>query len=239
MSEREDYARGYLRGFEDALNEVWAEVMSFGSRQYSSQELQMLARTRKGTVQQAVSAKRTELERLLGVTISSEKKGDVTTITMSPGSSVLVREERPDRGFSIFGSLLARGSSGLSVTRTEPSRVIEKYGLNADAISFIWLTRIEKEEIVQNGRRYGIGNSLPNLAAGIRSFYGKQEGCAVLLEGMEYLITQFDFRPVLKFIQMIAEQAEYSRGYLIITADHRSLDERDYRLLEKEMTLTV
>jgi hypothetical protein len=239
MGEREDYARGYLKGFEDALNEVWTEVMSFGSRQYSSQELQILARTRKGTVQQAVNMKRAELERLLGVVISPEKRDAVTTVTISPGSSILVREERPDKGFSLFGSLLSRGSAGLSVTRSEPSRIIEKYGLSADATSFIWLTRIEKEEIIQNGRHYAIGNSLPNLAAGIRSFYAKQEECVVILEGLEYLITQFDFRPVLKFIQMIAEQAEYSRGYLIITADHRSLDERDYRLLEKEMTLTI
>ncbi len=239
MGEREDYARGYLKGFEDALNEVWTEVLSLGSRAYSSHELQILARTRKNMIQQTVDARRIEVQKTFGVILSTPNRGAAPEVTVRAGSSIVVREERPDRAFSIFSSMLSGGNEGMSVTRTDPSRVIEKYRLKTDKTAFIWLTKIEKEEIVQDGRKYLIRNNLPNLAAEIRSFYGRGKGGVVILEGFEYLVTQYEFRPVLRFIQMVSEQAEYGSGYFIITVDPQTIEDRDYRLLEKEMSLTI
>ncbi len=239
MGEREDYARGYIKGFEDALNEVWTEVLSFGSRAYSPHELQILARTRKSTIQQSVDAKRIEIQKIFGVILSGPGREAPGEITVRAGSSIIVREERPDRAFSIFASMLTGGTQGLSVTRTDPTRVMEKYHLDTDRTTFVWLTKIEKEEIVQEGKKILIRNNLPNLAAEIRAFYGRVKGGIVILEGFEYLVTQYEFRPVLRFIQMVSEQAGYSSGYFIITVDPRTIEDRDYRLLEKEMSLTV
>ncbi|MBX8638097.1 MAG: DUF835 domain-containing protein [Thermoplasmata archaeon] len=239
MGEREDYARGYLKGFEDALNEVWTEVLSFGTRAYSPHELQILARTRKNMIQQTVDVKRQELQKMFGVILTKPNREVPSEFTIRAGSSIVVREERPDRAFSIFASMLSGGSAGMSVTRTDPSRVIEKYHLDAGKTTFIWLTKIEKDEIVQGDRRYLIRNNLPNLAAEIRSFYSRVKGGIVILEGLEYLVTQYEFRPVLRFIQMVNEQTEYSSGYFIVTVDPQTIEDRDYRLLEKEMSLTV
>ena len=239
MSEREDYARGYLKGFEDALNEVWTEVLSLGSRAYSSHELQILARTRKSMIQQSVDVKRLELQKMFGVILTKPNREVPAEFTIREGSSIVVREEKPDRAFAIYRSMLSGGSTGLSVTRTDPNRIIEKYHLDTDRTVFVWLTKIEKDEIVQGGRRYLIRNNLPNLAAEIRTFYGRAKGGIVILEGIEYLVTQYEFRPVLRFIQMVREQAEYSGGYFIVTVDPQTIEDRDYRLLEKEMSLTV
>ncbi len=239
MGEREDYARGYLKGFEDALNEVWTEVLSFGTRAYSPHELQILARTRKNMIQQTVDVKRQELQKMFGVILTKPNREVPSEFTIRAGSSIVVREERPDSAFSIFASMLSGGPAGMSVTRTDPSRVIEKYRLDAGKTTFIWLTKIEKDEIVQGDRRYLIRNNLPNLAAEIRSFYSRVKGGIVILEGLEYLVTQYEFRPVLRFIQMVNEQTEYSSGYFIVTVDPQTIEDRDYRLLEKEMSLTV
>lgn len=239
MGDREEFAKGYLKGFEDALNEVWSEVLSMGSRAYSPQELQILARTRKSMIPQSLAMKRMELQKSLGVTLSQPGKQDAPEIVLTPGATILVREERPDKAFHIFTSIIAGGRRGLSVTRMDPSRIIGRYGLDAGDISFIWLTKIERDEVVQDGRRYAIMNGLSGLASEIRSFYGKGKENAVVLEGMEYLITQNDFRSVLRFIQMVNEQAEYSGGYFILSVDRQSVDEKDYRLLEKEMAFVV
>ncbi len=239
MGEREDYAKGFLKGYEDALNEVWNEVIAIGSRSYSPHELQILARTRKNMIQQSVEMKKAELQRMLGIVLSVPEDRSKLASGLSEGDSIMVREERPDKAFAIFARLTERGMRGMSVTRTDPFKAVARYGLNGGKIDFIWLTRIEKDVIENGGIRAKVRSNLAGLASEIKDFLSKPGGGAVVLEGMEYLVTQYDFRSVLRFIQMVREQVSYTGGFFIISADPDAADEKDYRLIEKEMTLTL
>lgn len=239
MGEREDYAKGYLKGYEDALNELWAEVLSISGRSYSAQELQILARTRKSMIPEAVEIKRLNLQRMMGVALSSPGVNQAKTADLTEGDSIMIREERPEKAFSVFARLTGKGMKGLSVTRSDPARLKTRYGLGMEGVEYIWLTKIEREEIESGGMRVRVRNNLPSLAADIRDFLSEAAGGAVLIEGIEYLVTQNDFRSVLRFIQMVKEQVAYNRGFLILSVDPDAVDEKDYRLLEKEMTLTL
>ncbi len=240
MGEREDYAKGFLKGYEEALNEVWSEVLSIGGRSYSPHELLILAKTRKNMIQQSVEMKRIELQRMLGVVLTQPDDRSRLNADLSEGDSIMVREERPDRAFAIFSRLTERGMRGLSVTRTDPFKAAARYGLKGGGgTEFIWLTRIEKEEIENGGMRALVRSNLAGLASDIRDFLSKPRAGAVLLEGLEYLVTQYDFRSVLRFIQMVKEQVSYTGGFFILSADPDAVEEKDYRLIEKEMTLTL
>lgn len=240
MGEREEYARGYLKGYEEALTEAWSDVLSLLGSSFSPHELRIIARTRKGMVGQAVESRRRELQKSTGALLPVREEATQKGIDLTEGDSILVREERPEKAFSVFNRLVDRGMRGMSVTRTDPFKAAARYGLDLTGCNAVWLTRIEKEEIREGEERVLVRSNLAKLSSEIREFLSQPGGGGVvLLEGLEYLVTQFDFRPVLKFIQMVREQVSYTSGFFIISADADAVDEREYRLLEKEMTLTM
>ncbi|MDQ1372554.1 MAG: hypothetical protein QG582_1472, partial [Candidatus Thermoplasmatota archaeon] len=62
------------------------------------------------------------------------------------------------------------------------------------------------------------------------------ESGAVIIEGLEYMTTQNDFKSVLRFVQLINEQVVLDKGYLIIPVDEGTMDPKDFSLVEREMS---
>jgi len=69
----------------------------------------------------------------------------------------------------------------------------------------------------------------------VTSFLSKTEKGVVLVEGLEYLISQTDFDSVLKLIQFLNDKVMGTSNVIIITMDTNILDERQQRHLKKEM----
>jgi len=66
MSQDEDSARAYLKGFQEGLQEAWDEIIKLSTKGYTSRELQIMAKTKKSMLFQRVQQKIDELERALG-----------------------------------------------------------------------------------------------------------------------------------------------------------------------------
>ncbi len=66
MSAEEDSARGYIKGFQEGLQEAWDEIIKLSTKGYTSRELQIMAKTKKSMLFQRVQQKVDELERALG-----------------------------------------------------------------------------------------------------------------------------------------------------------------------------
>ena len=79
-------------------------------------------------------------------------------------------------------------------------------------------------------------NNLAHLASAIRDFLSKGENGAVIIEGIEYLTTQNDFKSVLKFIQLINEQVVLDKGFMIVPVVEGTMDPKDFSLVEREMS---
>ena len=239
MSAEEDSARGYIKGFQEGLQEAWEEIIKLSTKGYTSRELQIMAKTKKSMLFQRVQQRVDELERALGRKLSVP---DVTSLAQPPqpiqlmsGWSYVVKEERPERSFALFTSLIAKGGRGLCISRTHPDTLKQKYRFDAEAL---WLTKTETAQTATDakGVEYVSPNNLAHLASSIREFLAKGPDGAVIIEGLEYLTTQNDFKSVLKFIQLINEQIVLDKGYLFVPVDEATMDSKDFSLVEREMS---
>lgn len=239
MSAEEDSARGYIKGFQEGLQEAWEEIIKLSTKGYTSRELQIMAKTKKSMLFQRVQQKVDELERALGKKLSVPEAvmpaEPPRPVQLAPGWSYVVKEERPERSFALFTSLIAKGGRGLCISRTHPDTLKQKYKFDAEAL---WLTKTETAQPATDtkGVEFVSPNNLARLASSVREFLAKGPDGAVIIEGLEYLTTQNDFRSVLKFVQLINEQIVLDKGYLIVPVDEATMDPKDFSLIEREMS---
>jgi len=239
MSQEEDSARSYIKGFQEGLQEAWDEIIMLSTKGYTSRELQIMAKTKKSMVFQRVQQKVDELERVLGRKLTLDgvptpQPVPEKPIMLTAGWSYVIKEDRPERSFGIFTGLMAGGARGLCISRTHPDVLKQKYKFEAN---YLWLTKTETSPAPGGkGPEYVSPNNLAHLASAIREFLSKGESGVVIIEGLEYLTTQNDFKSVLKFIQLINEQVVLDKGYLLIPVDEGTMDSKDFSLIEREMS---
>ncbi len=242
MSQDEEFAKGFLKGFSEGLTDAWDEIIRLSTKGYTSRELQIMAKTRKSMLADKVSQKAAEIERMIGKKIfaddSSRDETPSKGVELLPGWSYVVREERPDKSFALFTKLLSSGGKGLCISRTHPEQLKQKYGFEAQSL---WLTKTESANgsVTEGEFEYVSPNNLARLASAVRDFLAKNENGAVIIEGLEYLNTQNDFKSVLKFVQLINEQVVLDKGYLFIPVDRATMDPREFSLVEREMSQMV
>ncbi|MEM2901093.1 MAG: DUF835 domain-containing protein, partial [Thermoplasmata archaeon] len=172
---------------------------------------------------------------------------------LGEGRSYLVKGDNLDRSFGLFNEMLKRGSNGLCITRTYPQVLKDKYKIENAQI--VWLTQTEAEtnrtsmpepmgvfsvglagDAYQSDDRITPTN-IVRLTSVIKGFVDKYENSTVILEGIEYLIVQNDFKTILKFIQLLNEYIVVKKSRLIVPVDPSTMDVKELKLLEKEMTI--
>lgn len=146
---------------------------------------------------------------------------------LSPGRSYLVEEDRPMAAFRLFGKALGMGHGGIVITRMNPRRAREAHGLEADRI--VWLTDRESttEETIQP--------VLERIVYEIDDFLSKKPGGALLLDGLEYLVSNNSFEAVLKFVRRIVDTVSEGRSVFVISLGTATLKEQEVKMLEREM----
>jgi Protein of unknown function (DUF835) len=240
MGNEDDLYRGYIKGYKEGLQRAWDELIKLTSKGYTPRELQIMVKSSQPILSQFVESKKAEIEKALGRKIFTEEKVDATkepaAAPMSPGMSICFREDRPERGPSIVKELITRGSPLLSISRMHPDQLRTRFNFEG---RMIWLT---KSETPSDGKDPGehidfvSPNSLPLLADAIQQFLVNNSSGVIFLEGLEYLMTQNDFKGVLRFVQLISEQVQLRKGILILSANPTTMDPREFSLIEREMT---
>ena len=146
---------------------------------------------------------------------------------LTPGRSYLIEEERPLEAFRRFAAFLGGGGGGLVITRTNPKRVRETYGLPAERI--LWLT--DREGSAEDR----IAPALERIVYEIEDFMSKQPRGAVLIDGIEYLVSNNSFDAVLKFVRRLLDAISESQYTLIISLGSGTIKEQELKVLEREM----
>jgi len=253
-------ARSWLKGYEKGLRDAWQTIHKLTRRGLTSAELKIMMTSEIENIPNVVEEQKKALEKALGVSLDEKKKSRRGLPELKAGQSCLVREERPDISFQIFSQLVDEGHPSMCIVRISPKTIRERYGVDDD-IRILWLT---KSENPNKKRRSGILTSTlgigsveadsgsedtdylsPTNLSGIHSiiveFLEKYDGKnpVLLLEGVEYLITQNDFNSVLRFLQNINEKITMRDAYFIIPISEGALDDRQFSLINKEMGLVV
>lgn len=140
------------------------------------------------------------------------------------GFIYLVKEKRPNIAFAVFNEAVSHGAMGMLVVREHPNRLRQMHSFNATKI--LWLTR-----------RVGVDHIDPTelslLSLEITKFVGTAQKSVVLLEGIEYIITQNDFESVLRFVNHLHDFVLAHDSAVIIVIDPRVLSTRELALLER------
>jgi len=160
-----------------------------------------------------------------------ERVEDAPGDALNVQSGYLVLQKRPDKGFSLFNSLLRSGYKGLCVTRMFPEDVEKEYGIaDSQSVKHLWLSKTEDSPIAVSPMPSKISHNL-------LEFIKNNDRPAVLLEGLDYLVVQSEFKQVLKVIQSVMENIYLKKGCLILSVDPGTIKEEDINLLGRDMLL--
>ena len=145
---------------------------------------------------------------------------------VSQGCSYLCSEH--ELAFRIFRDLTFHGVPGLCLTRNNPEELETKYGIHSEDIILI-----SSREMV--GRRHV--SNLQEVNRVVSDFFENNVSPIVILDGLEYLISRFEFDIVYTFIQEIRFDFMEKRGILLIPVHPQTLSEREMALLTSEIML--
>lgn len=234
--EEEDKKKIYGKGYEEGLKDAWTSIIRLTTRGHSVHEMRMIA---KGNVV-AIPNRVTERVAEIDPSTLLPKEGPVLQYEMTrpieEGRSHIVKERRPDRSFIIFQELVEKGVAGLCVTRIHPDELRETYGM--ENVRFVWLTRSEKKATVLGAMGVEEEFVSPTNLAGLATIligFMEEGGSAVILEGIEYLVTQNSFSPVLKFLMNVKEKALLKNVTFLLSVDPSTMDIKEYQQISREI----
>ena len=149
-------------------------------------------------------------------------------IVLIPGTTYIVKEEKPARSLEIFSELVNTGMDGLCLSRYNPEILSERYNIPLETV--IWLTQKSA-----SGYRTVDPTNLPRLSSMISDFLEKANNPLILLEGLGYLITQSNYETVLRFIQSQMDEMALKNTIMLVHIDPLFLDTKELHRLESEM----
>ncbi len=161
--------------------------------------------------------------------VEEEVEPPVKVQGLQGGYSYLIKDDRSDRSYQMFMEQLTKGRKGFCVTRNYPLKIRGKYELGDTPI--LWLSNVGKEDSLRP-------KDLEKLSYSLEQFLFKEKG-VVLLDGLEYLITNNNFLTVLHFVQSLRDQVAINNSIMLMVLNPSTLDANELTLLEKEVDATL
>jgi len=137
----------------------------------------------------------------------------------------LIEVKRPDEAYRMFMEDVDRGAKGLLISRTHPDAAKEKYGLVKTPI--IWLASQPGPDRIEPA-------NLSILQHTIVEFLRRGDDVVVMLDGLEYLISNNPIEKVLKVIYAIKDEVIISNSKFLVPIDPDVLDQAHIALFERE-----
>ena len=158
---------------------------------------------------------------------------DLSNVPLKPGFIYLVNEENilvegviPQKSINILSSSLESGCHGLVISRTNPRQLEELYELKNTV--FYWLSDVKDHEGLNTV--YG----LSDISITISGFTSSADGTCILIDGLEYLVSNDGFKPTLSFIQHLRDLVSEKQSKILIPVNFKSLSEQEAMILSRE-----
>jgi len=161
--------------------------------------------------------------------VSTGATGDAPPPLLRDSSSYLVRETTPEEAYRLFLIAQKAGKKGMVITRLFPQKVRERFGLSD--LPILWLSNVGKEDTIRP-------KDLEKLSLAAEQFLSREKG-VVLLDAVEYLVTNNNFLTVLRLVQSIRDQVAVNNGVLVLSVNPSTLDAHQMTLLEREVDTVI
>jgi hypothetical protein len=225
----EDRKLAYLKGYERGLKDALVEVQRIASRGYSATEMSYLLKTTMATLRRNVA---TMGERIDQGKVDVGGPTPVAHLGKQPGAYV-IREERPDAVFELAKGLRLAGVRTLSISRIHPEDIVRRHEFKSTR--FLWLTGTRDPPTAKNVEHTRATDLVGLIAAVDRFLKGGRGTAAVALEGGDYLVSQNGFSSLLRCVQQVNEKTRARGAFFLMSVDPRTMGEREYGLLAKEI----
>jgi PAS domain S-box-containing protein len=167
--------------------------------------------------------------RVAPVTENAAGAGSRAAFHFEPGQIYLVDKRRRQDYMEIFADQVKHNIQGLCITRQNPKKIREQYGLEKTPI--IWLNSGDApgESVIKP-------DNITSLAATIHKFMADAKDGLILLDGMEYLMMRSSYETLLKFVHYLNDRVMQSNSRALFCIDIQTIDERQLHILMSEMT---
>ncbi len=174
-------------------------------------------------------SQRQKLLNKIGIKPSTEGEGGgAAKYALKTGMSFIVKESKPLKAYAIFVDQVTHGAQGLVITRTNPIMIRDNYGLKKTPM--VWLTQSQVQ-----GEKCIAPTDVSRLQLIVADFLSRSQNSILLIDGIEYLITQNNFQTVLKFLQLMGDEIAVKQSRMLVTIDPEAIDKRELALLERNM----
>jgi archaellum biogenesis ATPase FlaH len=96
----------------------------------------------------------------------------------------------------------------------------------------VWLSNVGRDNAIRP-------KDLEKLSVALEQFLSQSGGGIVLLDGLEYLITNNNFITVLRLIQSLRDQVAINQSILLMAVNRSTLESHQLNLLEREVDYTI
>jgi hypothetical protein len=162
--------------------------------------------------------------------VSNYSPGATPSFEPQAGNAYLVEERRPRLSYELLETSLGSGFSGLVVTRELPKKLQAERDL--DGCRILWMTNMVGDGRI-NPTAIGI------LMSQIRGFIEGNPKSAVLIDGLEYLISLNTYDRMLQFMHQLRDLVITSDAVLLVPFDPRTVSERELALLERNLETVI
>jgi PAS domain S-box-containing protein len=163
------------------------------------------------------------------VPLTERAVGGARKYQFEKGSLYLMDKSKGSDCMEIFADQVKHNIQGLCVTRQNPKKLREKYGLEKTPI--VWLNGSD----LPTGEHCIKPDNLTGLGATIYKFLSEANDGIVLLDGAEYLVARNSFDSVLKFLHLLNDRVMVSNSGVLLCLDPLSLETRQFHLLKTEL----
>ena len=161
-----------------------------------------------------------------GISIGIEKdKYNQADINLDTKKVYLVKEDDENHAHELFISTLNRGFAGLGIVRDNPKDIKKKY--NLEKTSFIWLTKVKTEGIPTE-------TNIENIFKLITEFVNKSEKSVILIDRIDYILTENRFEDVLKNIHDMRDLVASRECIIILSLNPELIEESKVKAIEAE-----
>ena len=147
---------------------------------------------------------------------------------LAGGHIFIVDEPEPKESYRIFSAFTLTGSTGLIVSRMAPAEVQQKY--RTGPATMIWLTfnKVPGHDCVEP-----TGAGL--IYKKISEFIKANDKAIVMIDGLEYMISQTTFGGAQKFLQAVHDEVMLSSAIVLVPLDSEVLDQKQMHFLSREL----
>ncbi len=156
--------------------------------------------------------------------IDKEIEHEELKLDVLEGRSYLIKGESVENVFELLNKI-DNDNERLVISRLNPGRIKDEFELKESEVK--WLTDKESEKFET------ISPNLERLSWLLEK--KSKEDSVILLDGLEYLISNVNFEASLKFIRHMVDIVSETKSIFLVIVNPNALEDKEISILEREM----